>query len=209
MVQTAPSPIPLAVGSATIRSPEKRREIVRAAARVFQRRGLAAIGMREIAAELGMAVGNLYYYFKDKEELLAFVQEGALDHLLASAERITGSDLPIAEKLRRLIAEHVTILNDAQEGAPGSLAHLETAGLTEPHRSRLQARRDEYEHAYRRLIEDGIAGGVFREIDPKAAALTILGAANWTVKWFRPDGGKSAATIGREQADLLVRGLLP
>ena len=35
-----------------------------------------------------MAVGNLYYYFKDKEELLAFVQEDALAGLLALAARV-------------------------------------------------------------------------------------------------------------------------
>ena len=37
--------------------------------------------------------------------------------------------------------------------------------------------------------------------------MAILGAVNWTVKWFRPEGGKTAAQIGREFADLLVGGL--
>jgi hypothetical protein len=31
---------------------------------------------------------------------------------------------------------------------------------------------------------------------------------NWTVKWFRPEGGKTAREIGREIAELLVQGLL-
>ena len=60
---------------ATEKVEEKKREILDAASRVFRRQGLHATGMRDIAAELGMAVGNLYYYFKDKEELLAFIQE--------------------------------------------------------------------------------------------------------------------------------------
>ena len=54
----------------------------------------------------------------------------------------------------------------------------------------------------------GPAAGVFRQVDPKVSALAILGAVNWTVKWFRPDGAKSARQIGREQAELLVRGVL-
>ena len=41
------------------------------------------------------------------------------------------------------------------------------------------------------------------------AALVVLGAVNWTVKWFRPGGGMSARDIGRETAEMLVRGLLP
>ena len=184
---------------------DRKREILDAASRVFRRRGLQATGMRDIAAELGMAVGNLYYYFKDKGELLAFVQEDALAGLLDLAARVRGTGLRADAKLFRLIEEHVVRLN---EGTPGSLAHLEVEALGESWRRELQERRDEYERAFRGLLEEGIAAGVFRQVDPKVSALAILGAVNWTVKWFRPDGGKSAREIGREQAELLVRGVL-
>lgn len=184
---------------------EKKREILDAASRVFRRRGLHASGMREIAAELGMAVGNLYYYFKDKGELLAFVQEEALAGLLDLAARVRATDLRADAQLLLLIEGHVVLLN---ETTPGSLAHLEVEALGERWREAIQERRDAYERAYREVIEAGIASGVFRRTDPKVAALAVLGAANWTVKWFRPDGGKSAGEIGRECAELLVRGLL-
>ena len=184
---------------------EKKRGILDAASRVFRRRGLQATGMRDIAAELGMAVGNLYYYFKDKEELLAFVQEDALAGLLEIAARVRATDERADAKLFRLIEEHVVRLN---EGTPGSLAHLEVEALGEPWRQEVMERRDEYERAFREILEEGIAAGVFRPVDPKVSALAILGAVNWTVKWFRPDGGKSAREIGREQAELLVRGVL-
>src|SRR5438270_885841 len=67
---------------------------------------------------------------------------------------------------------------------------------------------DAASRVFRGLLEEGIAAGVFRPVDPKVSALAILGAVNWTVKWFRPDGGKTAREIGREQAELLVRGVL-
>jgi hypothetical protein len=60
----------------------------------------------------------------------------------------------------------------------------------------------------RRVIAEGIAAGVFRPVDAKTAALAILGAVNWTVKWFRPEGAKSARAIGEEFAEQMVRGLL-
>ena len=82
MVQTAGSlPRPTRQDSSAAardRTLEKKRAILEAAARVFRRKGLAATGMRDIAAELDMAVGNLYYYVRDREELIAFVQEEAL-----------------------------------------------------------------------------------------------------------------------------------
>ncbi len=184
---------------------EKKREILDAASRVFRRKGLHASGMRDIAAELGMAVGNLYYYFKDKEELLAFVQEDTLNGLLDLAARVRGQELRADAKLFLLIEGHVVLLN---EGTPGSLAHLEVEALGEAWRRAIQERRDIYERAFREIVEDGIAAGVFRAVDPKVSALAILGTVNWTVKWFRPEGRKSAREIGRECAEMLVRGLL-
>ena len=114
---------------------ERKREILDAASRVFRRRGLQATGMRDIAAELGMAVGNLYYYF---------VQEDALAGLLDLAARVRAAPLRADAKLFRLIEEHVVRLN---EGTPGSLAHLEVEALGETWRREVQEQRDEYERA--------------------------------------------------------------
>lgn len=183
----------------------KKLEILDAASRIFRRKGLQAAGMRDIAAELGMAVGNLYYYFKDKEELLAFVQEETLAGLLELAAQARERDLRADARLFLLIVGHVVRLN---EETPGSLAHLEVEALGPRWRRTVQARRDAYERAFREVLEEGIADGVFRPADPKVSALAILGAVNWTVKWFRPGGGKTAREIGCECAELLVRGLL-
>ena len=185
----------------------KKREILEAASRVFRARGLHAAGMRDIAAELGMAVGNLYYYFRDKEDLLAFVQESALSRLLEMAARVRALDLPADRKLRLLLEEHVVGLNDPEEGTPGSLAHLEVEALGEERRAGVLARRDEYEQIVRSLIEEGMDQGMFLRADPKVASLALLGSVNWTVKWFRPEGGKSAREIGRQIAEMMVRSL--
>jgi AcrR family transcriptional regulator len=152
-----------------------------------------------------MAVGNLYYYFKDKEDLLAFVQEDALAGLLGLAERVRGLPLRQDGRLYLLIVGHVVRLN---EETPGSLAHLEVEVIDGGRRADIQLRRDAYERAFRELLEEGRAAGVFRDADAKVAALAVLGAINWTVKWFRPEGGASARQIGAQHAELLVRGLL-
>jgi len=186
------------------RSFEKKRSILEGASRVFRRRGLHATGMRDIAAEIGMHAGNLYYYFENKQALLAFCQEDALDGLLALAERVAADPAPPEERLRRLITGHVVLLN---ERTPGSLAHLEIEALEPPWRAEIQRRRDAYQQAYRDLIAEGIAGGGLRPVDPNVATMAILGALNWTVKWFRPEGAKRAEEIGREFAEILLAGL--
>ncbi len=113
--------------------------------------------------------------------------------------------MPAPARLFLLVAGHVRLLNEA---TPGSLAHLEVEALEEPWRSEVLARRGDYESGLREVIGEGIAAGSFRPTDVKVAVLAILGAVNWTVKWFRPSGSKSAGEIGELFADHLVRGLL-
>src|SRR5436189_5552466 len=129
---------------------EKKREILVAASRVFRAKGLHGTGMRDIAAELGMTVGNLYYYFENKHELLAFCQEDALDGLRALAARVRALPERADAKLYRLIVGHVELLN---EGTPGSLAHLEVEALEGAWRKSAPAGREASDRAVPAAID--------------------------------------------------------
>jgi len=201
MVQTE-SP---ALESARPASELRRREILAAASEVFRRKGFAAAGMRDVAAELGMTAGNLYYYFAGKEEILAFCQEATLDKLLAGAAEIVALDLPVAERLQRLITAHVVCLNETY---PGSLAHLEIEALAAELRAPLEAKRRRYEQTIIDLLRDGAATGELRAVDARLTSLALLGALNWTVKWFSSAGALSARQVGERFADIFLAGLL-
>lgn len=200
MVQTsAPDP-------GSVRALDRRREILRAAAEVFRQRGVDRAGMREIAAACGMQVGNLYYWFENKQALVAFCQRESLDGLLATARFVAGLDRPADTRLVLLLVAHVCRLN---EWNPGSLAHLEAEGLVGEHGAELLAARDRYGRELELVVREGIAAGVFRaDLDPRICVLGALGATNWTVRWFRPDGPRDATSIGLELGEMVTRGLL-
>ncbi len=186
------------------KSEARRLDILRAAARVFRRSGVAAAGMRDIALEADLSPGNLYYYFAGKDELLYFCQDRTVDRLLAAAEAARISKIPVAEQLRAVIGAHLHYSLDELEGAT---AHLEVDMLPEALRRAIVEKRDRYEVAVRALIVKGVKRGEFALCDATLVARAILGALNWTARWYRPDGAQSVATIAAGLADYLVRGI--
>jgi AcrR family transcriptional regulator len=186
------------------KSEARRVDILRAAARVFRRSGVAAAGMREIAEEADLSPGNLYYYFSGKDELLFFCQDRTLDRMLEAAGTVRASTVPVADQLRAVILAHLHYTLDELEGAT---AHLEIDMLAEDLRRGIIRKRDKYEHAVRALIAKGVTRGEFAPCDAALVARAMLGALNWTVRWYRPDGAQSAAAIADGLADYLVRGI--
>lgn len=181
------------VQTLTRRSKKRKLEILRAAARTFRRKGYDGAAMADIAADLEMTKGSLYYYFRNKQDLLSFCQRTSLDRLLAGAREIVRRRLAPAEKLRELIRLQVRCLLDDVYGAG---LHLEVD-------RRLVAKRDEYERILRRVIAEAARRGV----DPKLAGLAVLGAVNWSARWYDPDAGASPDQIADAFADVLVEGV--
>jgi AcrR family transcriptional regulator len=193
--------------SATPRARRRDRQrdvILRAAAQLFRDRGFAETGMRDIADASDLSPANLYHYFDGKHDLLFYCQDRALDRMLdaVAAARRTASSA--TERLRLVLTAHVHTLLDDIEGAT---AHLQMDSLPPSLRSAIVKKRDRYEQALRRLIAEGIRSGELVDMDQAIVARAMLGAMNWTVTWFRPDGADTAAAVGDVISRFLVRGI--
>ena len=187
------------------RADARRLEILSAAARVFRRCGYADTSMREIAAEADLSSGNLYHYFSGKHELLFFCQDRALARMHSALESARDSGTSVLEQTRSVIESHVRCMLDEFEGAT---AHLQVEALPEELRQQIIEKRDAYEQAIRQLIVNGVEQGEFAACDARLVTRAILGAANWTAMWFRPEGEQSANDVAIALAGYLVNGLI-
>jgi AcrR family transcriptional regulator len=187
------------------RAEQRRVDILRAAARVFRSRGVAAAGMRDIAIAADLSPANLYHYFAGKEEILFFCQDRTLDRLLAAVRVAQSARGPLTPRLQALATAHVRCIVDEVEG---SAAHFEVDALPGALRRRIVAKRDRYERAVRALVARGISRGELATTDATIATRAFLGALNWTAQWFRPDGPAGPDAVAAVVADYAVTGLL-
>ncbi|HEX4568264.1 MAG TPA: TetR/AcrR family transcriptional regulator [Vicinamibacterales bacterium] len=207
MVRKPNGGLPRAGGGRRARRHDRQRDaILHATARLFRERGFADTGMRDIAAAADLSAANLYHYFDGKNDLLFYCQDRALDRMLSAVAAARRDSRSAAERLRTVFTAHLRTLLDEIEGAT---AHLQVDSLPPALRDAIVAKRDRYERALRRIIAEGIASRELVDTDPALVARAMLGAINWTVTWFRPEGPGSSAAVGDVISRYLVRGVQP
>jgi len=186
------------------RTERKRVEILRAAAAVFRRRGYHGASIGQIARALKMAKGNLYYYFRNKEEILYVCHDYSLGVILKELKAVEASTLPPDRQIHRLIVSFVHLFIDVLHGTAWT---LEVEALSPVLLHKIIAKRDRIDKGFRRILTAGMRTGVFAERDPKLAAFVIFGAINWIPRWYDPAGRATSHEIAHVFADCLVAGL--
>jgi len=179
-------------------------EILKSAAAAFRKLGYHGATVEQIAAALRMKKGNLYYYFKNKEEILFACHEYSHDRLQELLDDAVRSTAPAEAKLRRLITGAVHVILDELHG---TALLLDLEALSPAHLKAVVHRRDRFDRGMRLIIEEGMATGAFAPGDPKLLGFAMLGALNWISRWFNPSGPSSSEDIATRFADYLIAGL--
>ena len=180
---------------------DRRTEILKSAAAAFRRRGYHGASVDEIASALAMTKGNLYYYFRNKEDILYACHEYSLDILLLLMHKVQDEPIAADEKLRKLILAFVHLILDELQG---TALTLDPEALSPPLFAKVIAKRDEFDRGMRAIIQQGMDDGLFAKGDPKMMEFAIMGAVNWISKWFDPSGPMTSQQIGESFADYLV-----
>lgn len=182
----------------------RRRALIRGAARLFRRKGFDATSTRDIAAAAGMQSGSPFYHFKSKQALLFAVMEEGMRHAVERQQQAiaeAGLDaLQPAGQLRVLVRNHFEVLL-----GPGSdfipVMLYEARSITARQRAALSELRRTYEGAWEPVLQALRAGGRLKA-DVKLARLMIFGALNWSVQWF--DRRKEASLDDLTEAALAL-----
>lgn len=179
----------------TSETPNRRGDLVRAAAQLFREKGFDGTTIRDIARAVGMQSGSPFYHFANKHELLmAVMEEGLRQGLERAHEVIADEALPPARRFERLVRTHYGILHDTgSDFVPVML--YDWRSLPAPYRRRIVTLKNRYDTIWQRTLDELHAAGRLRA-DPKLARLMILGAINFSATWYQANSRK------RERVDL-------
>lgn len=160
----------------------RRRQVLTAATRLMQESGFHAVSMQSVADEADISVGLIYQYFGNKTDVLRAVIVDILEDFgnqVPRALAAAGED-PV-ERLRtgfRVYCEVVESKRDATVLAYRESKTLPPEGLA--HIKRLELESTE---PFRQAVLDGIAAGIFADVDPDLVVHNLLLFAHgWALK---------------------------
>ena len=162
----------------------QRDRMLRAAAHCFNQKGYSGTSLKDVADRLGLTDPALYYYVRNKEELvyLCYVRAAEVGReamQLAISEGENGFD-----KVMLYLRHHV----DFMVGDRGPIAIMsEIPSLKKEHRNEVLELSRKHSAAFEALIEEGIADGSIAPCDVRMTGNAIMGAVNWIPKWHHGD----------------------
>ena len=182
----------------------QRDRVLKAAAACFNQKGYSGTSLKDVSKHLNLTDAALYYYVKNKEELVYLCYQRAADlgreaMLRAIEEGRTG-----LEQAQLYIRYHVEIM----VGDKGPVAIMsEIPSLKRDHRNEILAVSGKHSMGFEAILQTGIDDGSIGECDVRMTGNAIMGSINWIPKWYHGDV-KTAKQLLAEFPGILTAGLV-
>ena len=160
-------------------------EVLQSAANIFFAKGFHATSIEDVARDVGMLKGSLYYYIKSKEDLLfQLLLAGIEDGDAFIARQIDPEGEPV-EQLEKAIRAQIDYI--IQNRVPFGLFLHEFDSLSGKRQHKLIAVMSRYNSRFVELVRRGQEQGEIIQGEPWIIVNGILGMCNWLYRWYDPE----------------------
>jgi TetR/AcrR family transcriptional regulator, fatty acid metabolism regulator protein len=154
---------------------EKRDRILRAAVKIFSRKGFFNSKVSEIARAAEVADGTIYLYFRNKDDLLISLFEEKMGEVVADVRRRIADGGNALEKLKIFIENHMDLLE--REAGLVEVLQVELRQSTKFLKDYTPVKFFEYLEIISDILEEGRREGVLRpDLNISIARRAIFGA---------------------------------
>lgn len=181
----------------------QRHRLLKAAATCFNKKGFSGTSLKDVATHLGLTDAALYYYVKNKEELVYQCYLRAADLGKDAMDRARMQGRNGFQQAFLYVRYHVEIM----VGDQGPVAIMsEIPSLSRSHQNDVLAVSRRHSLAFEQILRDGIVDGSIVDCDVRMTGNAIMGSINWIPKWFHGDT-TTARKVSQEFPTVLTRGL--
>jgi len=174
---------------------------------VFARKGFHGASTADIASELGIKQGSLYYYFKSKEDALAEVCLYGIREYVQRMEEIAASGQPFEARLLATVTSHLSSYREKNEAL--KVHNDERLYLSELRRIKLKQLGSHYRKLLEGIFEDAVKNGRLRQnLDCHFAAQTVIGVCNAWGELIVRDPELEVFEVIQKVTDLLLYGFV-
>ncbi len=182
----------------------QRDRVLKAAASCFNQKGYSGTSLKDVSRILGLTDAALYYYVKNKEELVYLCYQRAADLGREAMQRGVREGRTGLDQARLYIQYHVEIM----VGDKGPVAIMsEIPSLKRAHRNEILDVSRKHSMGFEAILQTGIADGSISECDVRMTGNAIMGAINWIPKWYHGDA-KTAKNLVGGFPEILTAGLV-
>lgn len=182
-----------------------RQNIRQTAEKLFRERGYAAVGMRELAREVGIEAPSIYNHFKSKDDLLREICFDIATQFFKAFDTAVVTEEKPQKKLKAVIQAHIGVI--AGNINSSEVFFNEWVFLEEPNLSKFKKLRYDYEMKFRDIIDKGVKQGNFKRMNSKLIAFVVFSALNATYDLYKSNERLSHDEIAEEISELLLKGL--
>lgn len=183
------------------------REKIRAAAvQLFAEMGYHAAPLRDIASLAGIQAASIYYHYPSKQALLVEIMDAHMRQLNTNLENILDQPINVLEKLYQAIANHIRLHTTYK--AEFFIIDTEIRALEDEPRQEILTLRDDYEHLFQRLLQEGMDAGILRTSDVKITSYAIIAMCTEVASWFRTKGRLTVQQVIDIYSQIITEGLL-
>ncbi len=183
----------------------KRNAVLSTAAQLFNEKGFHATSLDDIAARLNVSKPTLYYYVKNKDEILIACVRRGLEMMHEGIEETRKDGGSAIEQLMACMRTYTRIVT-----MDFGMCVIRIADDELPPKSRKELRRlkSGIDMEFRRLVVAGVEEGSIAPCDPKMTAFLIAGALSWIGRWYQPGGEYEPEQIADQFIATLCGGVL-
>ncbi len=180
-------------------------EVLQSAANIFFAKGFHATSIEDVARDVGMLKGSLYYYIKSKDDLLfRLLLAGIEDGDAFIAQQIDPEGDPV-EQLERAIRAQIDYI--IQNRVPFGLFLHEFDSLSGKRQHKLISVMSRYNSRFVELVRRGQEQGKLMEGEPWIVVNGILGMCNWLYRWYDTDNVSEPEQVKRIFLRMLMQGI--